>query len=131
MPLTLSQKSHLYVAILIEVNIHHISKKKVGETWQQFNINFLMHFVLGVNLAEENTGYPLSNSLVMFITGRTVLDPQEDLEVAFQTNTRRKLLKADSCFRKVILPISHSCYEESKAACNLSLLSGAVGYGTF
>lgn len=42
-----------------------------------------MHFVLGVNLADENTGYPLSNSLVIFITGRTVLDPQEDLEVAF------------------------------------------------
>lgn len=90
-----------------------------------------MHFVLGVNLADENTGYPLSNSLVMFITGRTVLDPQEDLEVAFQTDTTRKLLEADSCFRKVILPISHSCYEEFKAACNLSLLSGAVGYGRF
>lgn len=131
MPLALSVKSDLYVAILIEVHIHHISKEKVGETWEQFNINFLMHFVLGVNLADENTGYPLSNSLVMFITGRTVLDPQEDLEVAFQTDTRKKLLEVDSCFRKVILPISHSCYEEFKAACNLSLLSGAVGYGRF
>ena len=89
-----------------------------------------MHFVLGVNLADENTGYPLSNSLVMFITGKTVLDPQEDLEVAFQIDTRKKLLEADSCFHKVILPISHSCYE-FKAACNLSLLSEAVGYGRF
>ena len=35
----------------------------------------------GFNLANKNTGYPLSNSLVMFMTGTTVPYPQEDLEV--------------------------------------------------
>ena len=30
--------------------------------------------------------------------------------------TRKKLLEADSCFSKVILLISHSCYEELKVA---------------
>lgn len=76
------------------MSIFTVTKLKVGETLKPIFLylspksmlpfqNFLMCFIFGVNLADENTGYPLSNSLVMFITGTTVLDPQEDLEVAF------------------------------------------------
>ncbi|XP_068681680.1 G2/M phase-specific E3 ubiquitin-protein ligase-like [Montipora foliosa] len=103
----------------------------VGEAQAQSWVWFLEYVNNSSSDVDDNTGYPLSNSLVMFITGTTVLDPQENLEVTFQTDTTKKLLEADSCFRKLILPISHGCYEEFKAACNLSLLSGAVGYGRF
>lgn len=80
-------------------------------------------------ISDENTGKPLTNTLLKFITGLPILDQTEEFQVAFQTDTKKKLLEANCCFRKVIIPISHKTYDEFKKACSISLLSGAVGYG--
>ncbi|XP_067031279.1 uncharacterized protein [Acropora muricata] len=82
-------------------------------------------------LKNESAGRPLITSLVLFITGSTIIDPQESFEVVFQTNTKKKLLEADTCFNRVLIPTSHKSYEEFADACKLSVMAGATGYGRF
>ena len=73
----------------------------------------------------------LAHGLVLFITGSTIIDPQESFEVLFQMNTKKKLLEVDTCFDRVIIPTCHKSYEEFADACKLSVMAGATGYGRF
>ena len=64
-------------------------------------VNVLTLSVQGLNFAllfyaDENTGHPLINSLVMFLTGGYALDPAERFEVGFMKESTKKLLEADS-----------------------------------
>jgi len=68
---------------------------------------------------------------MLFITGSTIIDPQESFKVIFQTNTEKKLLEAETCFNRVIIPTSHQSYEDFANACKLSVTAGARGYGRF
>ena len=80
---------------------------------------------------DESTGRTLITSLALFVTGSTIIDPQESFQVSFQTNPEKKLLEADTCFDRVIIPTSHESYEEFARACKLSIIAGSTGYGRF
>ncbi len=82
-------------------------------------------------LADSNTNYSLLSLLVLFITGSMVLGSNEKFDVIFQVNPEKKLLEADSCFNRVLIPTSHQTYEKFQNACCISLKSGAAGYGRF
>lgn len=78
---------------------------------------------------DSNTGKPLISSLVVFITGGVTLNAEDKMEVAFQQNTDKVLLEADSCFCRVIIPTGHDSYENFEKACTASLIFGGFGYG--
>ena len=60
-----------------------------------------------------------------------VLASDNKFDVVFQNNPEKKLLEADSCFNRIIIPTAHQTYDDFKKACCVSLQSGAVGYGKF
>ena len=80
---------------------------------------------------DETTGYSMATLLVFFMTGSMIFDPQEDLQVLFNTDPKKVLLEADSCFDRIVIPTSHNTYEEFAKAFKSSVIFGAEGYGRF
>lgn len=95
----------------------------------------ILFFVLFLSLLEESEdkghGHNLLSSLLLFITGTTIMDSDLKVDVVFQSNPTKPLLEADSCFSRLTVPTCHSSYEEFKKACTLSIKNGALGYGRF
>ena len=69
--------------------------------------------------------------LLIFITSGTILDDKDEITIGFQLFDERRMLEAETCFNKVILPISHTDYESFKKACISSVEYGKVGFGKF
>lgn len=67
----------------------------------------------------------------MFMSGVASVAASTTYEVKFNDDEKKTLLQADSCFNRIILPWSHSSYNNFKEACVTSLEHGAVGYGGF
>ena len=65
------------------------------------------------------------------MTGSMIFDPQEDIQVLFNSDPKKVLLEADSCFNRIVIPTSHKTYEEFAKAFSSSVTFGAEGYGRF
>ena len=53
---------------------------------------------------DESTTYSMATLLVFFMAGSMIFDPQEDLQVLFNTDHKKVLLEADSCFNRIVIP---------------------------
>ena len=68
---------------------------------------------------------------MMFIMAKFVAGDDEQFEIKFDEDGANQLLKAGSCFNRIVLPIIHESYSDFRKACIISLKYGAQGYGKF
>lgn len=80
-------------------------------------------------LTYTNNGIINHADLLVFITGVDILE--EEMNITFHSAEEKKLPEADSCFNRIILPVSHASYEEFNKACTTALEYGSMGYGRF
>ena len=50
----------------------------------------------------------VGQNFLTFVSGQPTLDAVEEIVVRFMEEPTKKLLEADSCFNKVVLPLIHN-----------------------
>mgnify|MGYP002804471013 CR=1 FL=1 len=111
----------------IELELMHVDTKLViqGLMWY-FIINKKK---LELNdIAKDSDGCKLNDLCCFWTACRSLPVRGDNMSVTFDVNEDNKMPKAESCFLKLILPVSHNTYESFRSSMNAAIAFGSKGF---